>query len=117
MQINSISNQQPTFGRLISGDNLKSTLAPNRQDLINKYNVIKLYIRHQNLHKMNYADIILDYNNTDGFYGVIKNKSKKAPKLYYNNPCKVNTSENALGNFKSWANEWNERLSKYVSWN
>ena len=53
MQINNISQQQPVFGKLVSGKNLRKTLAPDRQDLINKYNVIKLYIRHENLHKIN----------------------------------------------------------------
>ena len=45
MQINNISLQQPVFGKLVSGKNLRKTLAPDRQDLINKYNVIRLYIR------------------------------------------------------------------------
>ena len=41
MQISHISNQQTTFGKLLSGDSLKEALGPERQDLINKYNVIK----------------------------------------------------------------------------
>ena len=112
MQISNISNQQPTFGKLLSGESLKRTLGPERQDLINKYNVIKLFIRHENLHKMSFADIILDYSNADGFYGVIKNKSSNFPVNSKDFYCKVNTSENALNSFKTWASNWNQKFSK-----
>ena len=112
MQISNISNQQPTFGKLLSGESLKRTLGPERQDLINKYNVIKLFIRHENLHKMSFADIILNYSNADGFYGVIKKKSSEVPVKAKNYYCKVNTSENALKTFKAWASNWNQIFSK-----
>ena len=38
MQISHISNQQTTFGKLLSGDSLKEALGPERQDLINQTN-------------------------------------------------------------------------------
>ena len=112
MQINNISQQQPVFGKLVSGKNLRKTLAPDRQDLINKYNVIRLYIRRENLHKINNADIILDYSDIHGFYGMIKTKSQYLAanlKDYY---CKVNTSQKALQNFKEWAIKWQQKISQ-----
>ncbi|MBD9223013.1 hypothetical protein EGQ24_03820 [bacterium] len=112
MQISHISNQQTTFGKLLSGDSLKEALGPERQDLINKYNVIKLFIRHENLHKMSFADIILNYSNADGFYGVIKKKNCKVSASAEDFYCKVNTSEKALNSFKAWASNWNQRFSK-----
>ena len=112
MQINKISNQQQSFGKLLSGSSLKRTLAPDRQDLINKYNYIKSYIWQESLHKMNYVDIILDYSMGDGFYGVIRNKERKIPIMLKNYYCKVNTSDNALKIFKDWVSQWNQRFAK-----
>ena len=112
MQINKISNQQQSFGKLLSGGSLKRTLAPDRQDLINKYNFIKSYIWQENLHKMNYVDIILDYSMGDGFYGIIRNKERKIPIMLKNYYCKINTSDNALKNFKDWVSQWNQRFAK-----
>lgn len=112
MQINKISNQQQSFGKLLSGSSLKRTLGPDRQDLINKYNYIKSYIWQESLHKMNYVDIILDYSMGDGFYGVIRNKERKIPTMLKNYYCKVNTSDNALKIFKDWVSQWNQRFAK-----
>ena len=110
MQINNISNQHPNFGRLISGSGLKENLCPQKQILINNYNVIRHYIYKENLNKMPNADIILDYSKTDGFYGVIIDKLKKIPnsRQYF---CKVNTSNSALENFKDWAINWSKKIS------
>lgn len=110
MQINYVSNQQPTFGKLISGDNLKRTLCPQKQSLINNYNVIKIFIREEKLHKMPNVNIILDYSNAAGFYGVITDKSKNIPnsKNYF---CKINTSNSALETFKQWVNNWNKKMA------
>ena len=110
MQISNVSNQQPTFGKLISGNMLKRTLCPQKQSLVNNYIVIKKFIHKESLHKMSNVDIILDYSNADGFYGVVKNKMKKIPdsKNYF---CKVNPSSSGLEAFKNWVNSWNQRFA------
>lgn len=111
MQINDLSSQQTTFGKLLSGETLKKTLSPDKQVLINKYNVIKVYIRKEKLHRMNHVDIILNYSNNDGFYGVIADKNKKIPMKSEDYFCKVNTATNALERFKEWVKYWENRLS------
>ena len=76
--------------------------------------VIRLYIRHENLHKINNADIILDYSDIHGFYGMIKTKSQYLAANLKNYYCKVNASQKALQNFKEWAIKWQQKISQQV---
>lgn len=110
MQINQISNQQPTFGKLYSGESLKKALNPSTHQLVRKYKAIKNYIRSEKLHKLENVDIILHYSNCDGFYGVISNKEGRIPLNSNNRLYKVNTTLSCLEEFKNWAKRWNNRL-------
>lgn len=112
MQINNISQQQPVFGKLVSGKHLRKTLAPDRQDLINKYNIISVFIRSEKLHKMNNVDIVLDYSDVHGFYGIIRTKPKNIANNLKDYYCKVNSTQKALQNFKEWAIQWQQKISK-----
>lgn len=112
MQINNISNQRPSFGRLFTGESVKNALTKKNcpKALLNKFKGIRKYIWGEKLSSKNYVDITLKYTEKDGFYGVISSKDKKIP-YDADFSCKVNPRSDSLENFKEWVNKWNTVFS------
>lgn len=112
MQINQISNPQPTFGKLYSGESLKKALPARSCPLTRKYQKIKKYIRAEKLHLLKNINITLNYSNCDGFYGVISNKEKKVPLKSNDYYFKINHLNSSTEAFKKWVIKWNEIFAK-----
>ena len=112
MQINSIPNyntQSPNFGKLYNGKTIqKKIIETQNTRLLTELDKLTKAIKERKLDVSENVDIILQYNNREGFYGLISLKDKGVP---YNNPAykkKIVNMNNPvyLMNFENWYRTW-----------
>lgn len=124
MKINSVSNE-------VSFKNLYNKINPSdlkTEALRKEYSKILKFISINNLDKKRYADIVLEYDKKDlfygGFYGVISDKKGNVPRNCYR--MHISSKRKDKNNFVSWLNDWNKafnpklkesywRTSRYVN--
>jgi len=118
MQINSIPNyntQSPNFGKLYNGKTIqKKIIEIQDRRLLAELDILTKAIKEKNLDVSENVDIILQYNNREGFYGLISLKDKGIP---YNNPNykkKVVNKPINLMNFEKWYRTWEKVYSSGV---
>ena len=110
MQSTTISNYQPTFGRLYTGNNAKRQLcsSDNAKNMANKFISLKKILYKQHYSKAKHIDAIIDYNNKDGFFLWISNKhgvlpsAEKSP--FFKN---IINTEKCINELTEWVNYWN----------
>ena len=115
MQINKLSQSNQTkslnFGKLYNGHLVQvNILEPNNKILKKELDSVSRLIRKENLHKTKNVDIILQYTEEKGFYGVISSKTQGTPM----HPCywqPVPKDENTLDKFINWVKAWDKLFS------
>ena len=110
MNISQVSSQ--SFGNLVYGYGIqKQILGKKSSRAINlKLQKITKQIKDEKLDSLNNVDIILNYEKSDGFYGIISSKKQGVP----NNPSyrfDLNRSEGSMSNFVDWAKDWDSAYS------
>ncbi len=110
MQINKIS--QASFGKLfinIRPEELKT------KALAKELNDIKNIFTQNKFDKKRWADVILNYDKEEGFYGIIssKNDEEGIPmNRDYKHP--ISTDKKVISSFRKWLNAWNHDYSPAI---
>ena len=99
------------FGRLYRGNTIKKDIVEkNDKVLLTQVNRLEKALRKENLHKTKNVDVILQYREPEGFYGVISNKKQGTPNHpLYRHP--LSTDKNQLNNFGKWVLAWDKLYS------
>ena len=110
MQSTTISNYQPVFGQIYTGQNVKNLLcSPDRtKSFEHKFVNVKKFLHKQHYAKAEHVDTVIDYSENNGFYLWIKNKhgvipcAQKSP--YFRN---IARTEKCINELTEWINYWN----------
>ena len=116
--MNTVSNYQPSFGKMFTGENAKMVLKePNcPKRIVNEFTYVRTFLRRQGLNKLSNVDMLLDYSSKNKRFELeVLPKDRSYPKGIKSAVFeKIIDRPDIITQMHEWADYWNKKFALQI---